>query len=42
MADSNEPVKRRAPVRKRLPMEALLKLKVEIGGRARLRISRFA
>lgn len=40
MADSKEPVKRRAPVRKRLPREAEEKLKVELGGRARLRISR--
>lgn len=38
MAASNEPVKRRAPVRKRLPTEADWKLKIE-EGRARLVIS---
>ena len=41
MADSKEPEKRRAPVRKRLPIEADWKLKVEVGGRFRLRISRW-
>lgn len=41
MADSKEPEKRRAPVRKRLPIEADWKLKVEVGGRVRLRISRW-
>ena len=40
MAASKEPVKRRAPVRKRLPKEAEEKLNIEVGGRARLRISR--
>lgn len=40
MADSKEPEKRRAPVRKRFPMEADWKLKVEVGGRLRFRISR--
>lgn len=38
MADSNEPVNRRAPVRKRLPRAADWKLKVEVG-RARFVIS---
>jgi len=41
MADSKLPEKRRAPVRKRLPMEADWKLKTLVGGRARFRISRF-
>ena len=41
MADSKEPEKRRAPVRKRFPMEADWKLKVEVGGRLRFRISRW-
>ena len=40
MAVSKLPEKRRAPVRKRLPIEADWKLKVELGGRVRLRISR--
>ena len=38
MAASNEPVKRRAPVKKRLPTEADWKLKM-LDGRARLVIS---
>ena len=41
MADSKLPEKRRAPVKKRLPIEADWKLKVEVGGRVRLRISRW-
>src|SRR5277367_6200358 len=40
MADSKLPLKRRAPVRNRLPILAEVKLKVEIGGRERFRISR--
>ena len=40
MADSKEPEKRRAPVRKRFPMDADWKLKVEVGGRLRFSISR--
>jgi hypothetical protein len=39
MADSKEPVKRRAPVRNRFPTEADWKLKT-LEGRARLTISR--
>lgn len=42
MALSKLPLKRRAPVRKRLPTLADVKSKVEEGGRARLRISRFS
>lgn len=41
MADSKEPEKRRAPVRKRLPIEADSKLNVDAGGRVRFRISRW-
>lgn len=41
MAASKEPENRRAPVRKRFPIEADWKLKVEAGGRARLTISRW-
>ncbi|KAF4239498.1 hypothetical protein CNMCM8980_001686 [Aspergillus fumigatiaffinis] len=42
MALSKLPLKRRAPVRKRLPTLAEVKSKVDEGGRARLRISRFS
>lgn len=41
MALSKLPLKRRAPVRKRLPTLAEVNSKVEVGGRARFRISRF-
>ena len=41
MADSKDPEKRRAPVRNRFPMLADWKLNVEVGGRLRLRISRW-
>lgn len=41
MADSKLPENKRAPVRNRLPMEADWKLNVELGGRVRLRISRW-
>lgn len=41
MALSKLPQKMRAPVRNRLPTAAEVKSKVEIGGRERLRISRF-
>lgn len=42
MALSKLPLKRRAPVRNRLPTLADVKSNVDVGGRARFRISRFS
>jgi hypothetical protein len=41
IALSKLPVKRRAPVRNRLPTLAAVKSNVDVGGRARFKISRF-